>query len=95
LSDTVKQVDGRGVVAGTPERSRLRAVQTPQLFRLGSLEDAHRRGRQLSSPATDDARLLEMLGYDVAVFPGDRRNFKITDPLDLEIARCLLDKGLA
>ncbi|MEW1952930.1 2-C-methyl-D-erythritol 4-phosphate cytidylyltransferase [Terrabacter sp. NPDC080008] len=84
--DTVKQVDGDGHVVATPDRSTLRAVQTPQGFRRDVLERAH----AVSSAATDDAGLVERLGERVLVVDGDPRALKITTPADLEAAARLL-----
>ena len=84
--DTVKQVDAEGFVVGTPERSMLRAVQTPQGFRRDVLERAH----AASSDATDDAGLVERLGERVLVVEGDPRALKVTTPSDLEAAARLL-----
>ena len=84
--DTIKQVDAEGFVVGTPDRSSLRAVQTPQGFRRDVLERAH----AASSDATDDAGLVERLGERVLVVDGDARAFKVTTPADLEAAARLL-----
>ncbi|WP_435987814.1 2-C-methyl-D-erythritol 4-phosphate cytidylyltransferase [Terrabacter sp. LjRoot27] len=84
--DTIKQVDADGFVVGTPERSGLRAVQTPQGFRRDVLERAH----AVSSDATDDAALVERLGERVLVVEGDPRALKVTTPSDLETAARLL-----
>ncbi|WP_369813596.1 2-C-methyl-D-erythritol 4-phosphate cytidylyltransferase [Terrabacter sp. Soil810] len=84
--DTIKQVDADGFVVGTPERSALRAVQTPQGFRRDVLERAH----AVSSEATDDAGLVERLGERVLVVEGDPRALKVTTPSDLEAAARLL-----
>lgn len=84
--DTIKSVDARGVVTGTPERSGLRAVQTPQGFAADVLRVAHASGRS----ATDDAALVESLGHEVVVVEGDPRAFKITGPADLAAAERLL-----
>lgn len=84
--DTIKQVDARGFVVGTPERSALRAVQTPQGFRREILERAH----AVSSAATDDAGLVERLGERVLVVDGDPRALKVTTPADLDAAARLL-----
>lgn len=85
--DTVKQVhvrpDGQELVAGTVERSSLRAVQTPQGFRRQSLEQAH---AAIRHPVTDDAGMVESLGEPVLVVPGDPRAMKITTPHDLQVA---------
>ncbi|MFC3808701.1 2-C-methyl-D-erythritol 4-phosphate cytidylyltransferase [Terrabacter sp. MAHUQ-38] len=85
--DTIKQVDEAGFVVGTPERSALRAVQTPQGFRRDVLERAH----AVSSDATDDAGLVERLGERVLVVDGDPRALKVTTPADLDAAARLLD----
>ena len=72
-----------GVVIATPERSRLVAVQTPQVFHADRLRSAHRTG----GDATDDAALVEAAGGSVVVVRGDPINRKITEPEDLEWAR--------
>jgi len=85
VTDTVKRVeDGR--VVETVDRSRLVAVQTPQAFRAGILRRAHSGAPE----ATDDAALVEALGGTVVVVEGDPRNFKLTSPDDLVVARALL-----
>ena len=84
--DTIKQVDSAGRVVATPERSSLRAVQTPQGFRRDVLERAHAE----SSEATDDAGLVERLGEPVLVVEGDPRALKVTTPADLEAAARIL-----
>jgi 2-C-methyl-D-erythritol 4-phosphate cytidylyltransferase len=84
--DTIKQVDSAGRVVATPERSQLRAVQTPQGFRRDVLERAHAE----SSEATDDAGLVERLGETVLVVEGDPRALKVTTPADLEAAARIL-----
>jgi 2-C-methyl-D-erythritol 4-phosphate cytidylyltransferase len=84
--DTVKQVDASGRVLATPDRSALRAVQTPQGFARNVLARAH----AVSSEATDDAGLVERLGEPVLVVDGDRLAFKVTTPDDLETAAHLL-----
>lgn len=85
--DTVKAVDALGMVVGTPDRSALRAVQTPQGFRADVLRRAY--GND-SGTATDDGALVELLGEPVLVVDGDELAFKITRPLDLALATALL-----
>jgi 2-C-methyl-D-erythritol 4-phosphate cytidylyltransferase len=83
VTDTVKRVesrDGLCVVVGTVERSELVTVQTPQAFRRDVLERAHAG----LNDATDDAALVEAAGGTVVVVPGEVRNIKITDPMDLD-----------
>ena len=87
--DTIKAVDANGVVLGTPERSGLRAVQTPQGFSTELLRRAYQRAG--SASFTDDASLVENLGTPVHTVAGDPLAFKITTPLDLRLARAVLE----
>lgn len=84
--DTIKAVDANGVVLGTPERSGLRAVQTPQGFETAVLRRAYDR----ATAATDDAALVETLGVPVHTVAGDALAFKVTTPLDLLLAEAVV-----
>lgn len=86
VTDTIKVVDGDGVVVRTPDRSTLVAVQTPQAFRGDALRRAHASGGE----GTDDAALVEAAGGVVVTVPGETWNLKITEPDDLERARVWL-----
>lgn len=96
LADTVKQVeprtDGFEPVVGTPDRARLRAVQTPQGFRRDVLLKAHETVTMAAGGegATDDAGMAEQLGTTVVVIPGHEEAFKITRPLDMVLAEAVL-----
>jgi 2-C-methyl-D-erythritol 4-phosphate cytidylyltransferase len=90
LVDTIKEAGADGLVARTVDRSRLWAVQTPQVFRYEVLMRAH---REVTADVTDDAAMLEALGIPVRVFPGDRWNIKVTTREDLELVRALLEDG--
>jgi 2-C-methyl-D-erythritol 4-phosphate cytidylyltransferase len=90
VTDTMKQVDQRAQVVATVDRSPLRSVQTPQVFRRDALVAAHTSAYASGSEATDDAALLEACNFKVFVFPGDPGNFKITTEHDLRVARLLL-----
>ena len=96
VADTIKEVDGDTVLA-TPDRSRLRAVQTPQGFDLATLIRANEAYFASSQDfiATDDASLMEWFGDTVVTVPGDAMAFKITTPLDLTLARVVLADELA
>jgi 2-C-methyl-D-erythritol 4-phosphate cytidylyltransferase len=74
----------------TLDRSRLWAVQTPQVFRRNALNRALSAPPELIAVATDDAWLVERQGGTVAVLPAPAENFKITTPLDLRLAELLL-----
>jgi 2-C-methyl-D-erythritol 4-phosphate cytidylyltransferase/2-C-methyl-D-erythritol 2,4-cyclodiphosphate synthase len=84
--DTIKEVDRDGYVRSTPDRSILRAVQTPQGFSVDVLKRAH----EASEDATDDAALVEALGVKVKTIPGEARAMKITNPEDIAVAVTLV-----
>lgn len=84
--DTIKEVDANGYVRSTPDRSTLRAVQTPQGFVKSVLAHAH----SSAEDATDDAALVEAIGVKVKVIAGEERALKITNPSDLTRAIQLL-----
>jgi 2-C-methyl-D-erythritol 4-phosphate cytidylyltransferase/2-C-methyl-D-erythritol 2,4-cyclodiphosphate synthase len=89
--DTVKQIGEGGRIVGTPDRSRLRAVQTPQAFTLDLILDAHRRARADGRhDLTDDAAVAEYAGHDVFVFEGEPGNAKITTWEDFQAAELKL-----
>lgn len=88
-SDTIKEVSEHVVVA-TLDRRRLAAVQTPQAFRADVYRRAHEAATRDGFLATDDAALVERIGVQVRVLPGDDRNVKITTAHDLAVAEALL-----
>ena len=88
LHDTIKAVDANGVVLGTPERTGLRAVQTPQGFATDLLLRAYQ--RTTGAGFTDDASLVEHVGGQVQVVDGDPLAFKITTQLDLLLAQAIV-----
>jgi 2-C-methyl-D-erythritol 4-phosphate cytidylyltransferase len=92
VSDTIKELASSGpAVARTLDRSRLWAVQTPQVFRRAKLEQALAgASAQILASATDDAWLIEQSGGVVHVVEGEVENIKITTPMDLRIAELLL-----
>jgi 2-C-methyl-D-erythritol 4-phosphate cytidylyltransferase len=82
VTDTVKVVEA-GEVIRTPDRGRLWAAQTPQVFRADVL-------RRATGDATDDASLVEAIGGRVRVVEGTPENLKVTTALDARIAETLL-----
>lgn len=71
------------------DRNGLWAIQTPQGFRAGILREAHQKFKDRDD-FTDDSGMVTALGHDVALIPGNRRNFKITTADDLELARDIM-----
>lgn len=89
--DTIKCVDENENIVDTPDRTFLRAVQTPQIFKkdlyLSAVENVPN-----SKDFTDDCKLIETYGHKVKIVDGDYMNIKITTPNDIEIATYYLSK---
>lgn len=97
LRDTVKiagEDSGSLVVNGTPDRSLLRAVQTPQGFKAGVLREAYAEfsseGEGNAGKITDDASMVEALGRKVVIVEGSEDNMKITTASDIKRAEMIL-----
>lgn len=93
--DTLKMVNGNGVVTRTIDRGSLRMVQTPQAFQLPIIRTAHQQAKNKGWEATDDASLVERIGLDVHIIQGVQENFKITTAGDLALAEFYLSQRLA
>ena len=93
VKDTIKIVED-GFVSETPQRSQLRAVQTPQGFSAALLKAAYDQvigGQKLT--VTDDASVVEAFGHEVAVVESDEGNFKITTQEDVERAKMIVSES--
>jgi 2-C-methyl-D-erythritol 4-phosphate cytidylyltransferase len=92
VSDTIKEVaDDRRTVTRTLDRSRLWAVQTPQVFRRDTLARVFAEASdELLATATDDAWLVERAGGSVEVVDAGPENLKVTTTTDLRLAELLL-----
>ncbi|RJO60443.1 MAG: 2-C-methyl-D-erythritol 4-phosphate cytidylyltransferase [Dehalococcoidia bacterium] len=84
--DTVKLVDEGGYVKETLNRSRLWAVQTPQVFRFDIIKEGYDKA---SGDVTDDAALVEAIGIRVKLYMGAYDNIKLTTPADLNLVEAL------
>ena len=91
VSDTIKSVKADGTVEHTLDRSRLRAIQTPQVFRVDVLAPALRPTEEV----TDDAAFVELIGGSVSLFDGNSDNIKLTAPEDIERAETILARRTA
>lgn len=87
VTDTLRCLEPGAIL---PPRSSLVAVQTPQIFRSEVLKSAYRQPYDTSF--TDDASVVERLGYEITCIPGEKFNIKITTPEDLSLARLLLSR---
>ena len=90
VTDTIKRVDGQGVITATPDRSELWAAQTPQGFQVDQLRQGHAEAQAKGWSVTDDASLYERLGWPVQVLDAGPANIKVTTPFDLTVAEAVL-----
>ena len=90
VKDTIKTVREDEAVEETLERSRLRAVQTPQVFEASLLKAALQAALEEGAVLTDDCSAVERLGKVVYLIEGEETNLKITTPTDLILAEALL-----
>jgi len=87
--DTIKQVERTAdgaIVTSTIPRERVVMAQTPQGARFGLLKRAFAEAINDGFAGTDEASVLERAGVEVWVVAGSARNFKVTQPGDLELA---------
>lgn len=91
VKDTIKVVSG-GLVQETPDRARLQAVQTPQVFDFDLLRGALKKAEADGASVTDDCSAVERTGMKIKIVEGDERNLKVTTPMDLKIAELLLEE---
>lgn len=91
VRDTIKQAKDK-VVIGTPDRSELYAVQTPQCFQADVIRTAIADARENAPHITDDCLAVERLGGQIWLTEGSEENLKITTPLDLILAEVILQR---
>lgn len=89
ITDTLKTVDSAGIISSGPPRETVWRAQTPQVFRFGTITQAHEKALADGFESTDDAALMERMGVPVNIIQGSRFNLKITMPEDLVLAEAL------
>ena len=90
VKDTIKVIDNDKNIVDTPNRSVLWAVKTPQTFDYNILIDAYKDAFKNKFYGTDDAMLVERIGYKVKMLEGSYNNIKITTQEDLNIGSQIL-----
>ena len=90
VKDTIKVIDNDKNIVDTPNRSVLWAVQTPQTFDYNILIDAYKDAFKNKFYGTDDAMLVERIGYKVKMLEGSYNNIKITTQEDLNVGSQIL-----
>jgi 2-C-methyl-D-erythritol 4-phosphate cytidylyltransferase len=93
--ETVKRADKSGTVAETLDRTSLWLAQTPQVFDYKIINEAHRLAKKQGFRASDDAVLVERLGYTVKIIRGTPRNIKITTREDLRLGEAIMRTRIA
>ena len=88
MTDTIKAVEHH-IVTGTPDRSKLFAVQTPQVFDADLIRGALYHCVEQQIPLTDDCSAVELIGKVVTMTEGERQNIKITTQFDLRIGEAI------
>ena len=91
VKDTVKVVEG-GLAKETPDRSRLRAVQTPQVFDFDLIRGALKKAKLDGAELTDDCSAIERMNMTVRIVDGEETNIKVTTPMDLKLAEMLMEE---
>ena len=90
VKDTIKVVSDNGNIIDTPNRSYLWAVQTPQVFKYDIITKAYEDAYNNNYYGTDDAMLVERIGYNVKMIEGSYNNIKLTTQEDLEFGEQIL-----
>lgn len=91
VSSTIKEVDEKGFVKKTLQRSSLFEIQTPQVLRADILKKGIQKALEMKTEVTDDLFLSELLNLPAKIVCGNKTNIKITEKQDLEFAKFLLD----
>ncbi len=95
VPDSLREEDEEGH-SRPLDRTKIWAVQTPQVFAFELLARAHRSARATKMVFSDDASLVQRCcRHEVALVPTDRTNLKITDPADLALVRSVLERRRA
>ncbi len=90
VKDTIKIVGDDRIIRSTPDRSSMWFAQTPQVFKRRILEEAYLRAYNDKFTGTDEASLVERIGYKVSILESTADNIKITTKEDLLFAEVIL-----
>lgn len=89
-TDTLKQVDSRGVIVEGVDRASVFRVQTPQVFDADIIKGALTKAVEKRLPITDDCSAVDMMGFSTYIVEGDAGNIKLTLPEDMVLAEAIL-----
>jgi 2-C-methyl-D-erythritol 4-phosphate cytidylyltransferase len=91
--ETIKKINENDFIDTTISRAQVCFAQTPQTFFFNSILEAHKKAIEDHFTGTDDAGLIERLGWKVKVILGRHENIKITTPLDLFLAELIISRN--
>ena len=91
---TVKECCPDNMVICTPDRTRMREIQTPQALKRSILAEGFRHVHAHGIHVTDDTQLAELLGYTVKLVEGAEKNIKLTTPADFLLASQFINHEL-
>lgn len=87
LKESIRTINGQTTRAVS--RKDFALVQTPQCFQSKLLKAAYQSAYK--NEFTDDASVVEYAGGEITVVAGNEENIKITTPMDLKWAKCIMD----
>ena len=90
--DTIREVDARGLSVRVLDRKMLWNMQTPQAINFNLAKKAFEKASKENFLGTDDVSLVERSGKKVKIIEASKDNFKLTTPLDLELAKLILKR---
>jgi 2-C-methyl-D-erythritol 4-phosphate cytidylyltransferase len=90
INDTPKRANVDLIITASVDRHQLYAMQTPQIFERGLIEEAYRAVYAGNVSVTDEVSAVERLGSKVVLVLNEDFNFKITYPRDLALAEFVL-----
>lgn len=88
--DTIKVKNKSNFSIGTPNRTNLVSIQTPQVFKFNQILECHKKIKISKEVVTDDTMVVEKYGYNVYLYDGEYTNIKITTPEDLILGEKLI-----
>lgn len=88
--DTIREVNKYGLSIQVLDRSKLWNMQTPQAIQFTLAKKAFQKANSANFLGTDDVSLVERFGKKVKIIEASKNNFKLTTPLDLELAKLIL-----
>ncbi len=93
IKNTVKKINQNKVLLTVPREDLVNAF-TPQVFQYKLIKQCHEEAKKINLYCTDDAALLENFGHTIYTIECSSTNFKVTDQLDLEFAKYLIQNNL-